>query len=177
MDWQGESLCLGANEDEASENPSGLAATILRAAFRSRIYVSNRETYPALTKALQKGGVHIRRISNRPFAPRCMNSRVAGQIGCSPAKHECLRSKNALRFNYRKTIDEVATIGPQQYTLFDHLSGSVVACDCRFDARRDEFIRKNFCPLYWEHRPILRLHSTINNTVGRLHGVRGLFYK
>ena len=23
-------------------------------------YVSNRETYPALTKALQKGGVHIR---------------------------------------------------------------------------------------------------------------------
>ena len=38
----------------------GLAATILRAAFRSRIYVSNRETYPALTKALQNGGVHIR---------------------------------------------------------------------------------------------------------------------
>ena len=50
---------LGANEEEASENPSGLAVTILRAAFRSRIYVSNRETYPALTKALQKGGVHI----------------------------------------------------------------------------------------------------------------------
>ena len=60
MDRQGESLCLGANEEEASGNPSGLAATILRAAFRSRIYVSNRETYPALTKALQKGGVHIR---------------------------------------------------------------------------------------------------------------------
>ena len=59
MDRQGESLCLGANEEEASGNPSGLAATILRAAFRSRIYVSNRETYPALTKALQKGGVHI----------------------------------------------------------------------------------------------------------------------
>jgi len=60
VDRQGESRCLGANEEEASGNPSGLAATILRAAFRSRIYVSNREAYPALTKVLQKGGVHIR---------------------------------------------------------------------------------------------------------------------
>jgi len=59
VDRQGESRCLGANEEEARGNPSGLAVTIFRAAFRSRIYVSNRETYPALTKALQKGGVHI----------------------------------------------------------------------------------------------------------------------
>jgi len=67
VDRQGESLCLGANEEEASGNPSGLAATILRAAFRSRIYVSNRETYSALNKALQKGGVHIRPHMTVPF--------------------------------------------------------------------------------------------------------------
>jgi hypothetical protein len=60
VDRQGESRGLGVNEEEASGNPSGLAATIFRAAFRSRIYVSNRETYPALTRALQKGGVHTR---------------------------------------------------------------------------------------------------------------------
>jgi hypothetical protein len=67
VDRQGESLCLGANEEEASGNLSGLAATILRAAFRSRIYVSNRETYSALNKALQKGGVHIRPHMTVPF--------------------------------------------------------------------------------------------------------------
>ena len=77
MDRQGESLCLGANEEEVSGNPSGLAATILRAAFRSRIYVSNRETYPALNKALQKGGVHIRPhmiVPSIAFNPRAKAS-------------------------------------------------------------------------------------------------------
>ena len=90
MDRQGESLCLGANEEEASGNPSGLAATILRAAFRSRIYVSNRETYPALNKALQKGGVHIRPHMTVPSGALFLGDVFIPKVGffCDKAAHE-----------------------------------------------------------------------------------------
>jgi len=60
VDRQGKCRCLGANEEDSRGNPSGLAATILRAALKSRISVRNREANPALTKAMQKGRAHIR---------------------------------------------------------------------------------------------------------------------
>lgn len=48
---------LGADEGEARGNPSGLAATMYRAAQRSRTYVSNRDhqTRPNQTVAIRRG--------------------------------------------------------------------------------------------------------------------------
>jgi hypothetical protein len=57
--WTGTaaSRCLGGIEDEARGNPSGLAATMYRAASESRIYVSNRDarTRPSQTVAIRRG--------------------------------------------------------------------------------------------------------------------------
>lgn len=49
--------CLRSNEEEACGNPSGLAATIYRAAQKSRIYVSNRDrqSRPKQTVTIRRG--------------------------------------------------------------------------------------------------------------------------
>ena len=60
VDRHGLGQCLGANEGEARENPSGLAATNDRAASRSRIYVSSCVHHSDQARLLQSGGVHIR---------------------------------------------------------------------------------------------------------------------
>lgn len=46
---------LGGDEEEAIGNPSGLAATIHRAASRSRKYVSNRDLETKQTVAIRRG--------------------------------------------------------------------------------------------------------------------------
>jgi tetratricopeptide (TPR) repeat protein len=59
VDRHGLSQCLGGNEVEACENPSGLAATKYRAASRSRIYVSSCDHQSDPPCCNQAGSIYV----------------------------------------------------------------------------------------------------------------------